>query len=100
MATDLGNGAVWRTVWLFLITHAREMDLAQVGPMIDFVQAIRHQRVTVETPDGMLLRDPPQPSFSMKGQTVQSMVRLMQDWHRSLGPADGGVKWARRRCSR
>ena len=93
-ATDLGNGAFWRTVWLFLIANMRAIDLAQVGPMIDFVQAIRHERVAVETPEGIVLRDPPQPSFSMKGRTVQSMLRLMQDWHRSLGLANGGLTWA------
>jgi hypothetical protein len=93
-ATDLGNGAFWRTVWLFLIANVRAIDLAQVGPMIDFLQAIRHERVAVETPEGIVLRDPPQSSFSMKGRTVQSMLRLMQDWHRSLGLANGGLTWA------
>ena len=93
-ATDLGNGAFWRAVWMFLIANARAIDLAQVGPMIDFVQAVRHERVAVEAPDGIVLRDPPQPSFSMKGRTVQSMLRLMQDWHRSLGRANGGLTWA------
>ena len=93
-ATDLGNGAFWQTVWMFLIANAGAIDLAQVGPVIDFVQAIRHERVAVETPDGIVLRDPPQPSFSMKGRTVQSMLRLMQEWHRSLGLANGGLTWA------
>jgi hypothetical protein len=93
-AADLGNGSFWRTVWMFLIANAQAIDLAQVGPMIDFVQAIRHERVAVETPDGIVVRDPPQPSFSMKGRTAQSMLRLMQDWHRSLGLANGGLTWA------
>jgi hypothetical protein len=93
-ATDLGNGAFWRTMWMFLIANAQAIDLAQVGPMIDFVQAIRHERVAVETPDGIVLRDPPQPSFSLKGRTVQSMLRLMQEWHRSRGLANGGLTWA------
>jgi hypothetical protein len=93
-ATDLRFGAFWRTVWTFLIANASAIDLAQVGPMLDFVQAIRHERVAVETPDGIVLRGPPQPSFSMKGWTVPSMLRLMQDWHRSLGLANGGLTWA------
>jgi len=79
---------------MFLIANAQAIDLAQVGPMIDFVQAIRHDRVAVETRDGIVLRDPPQPSFSMNGRTVQSMLRLMQDWHRRLGLANGGLIWA------
>jgi len=93
-ATDLGNGAFWRTVWLFLIANLHAIDLAQVGPMIDFLQATRHERLAVETSAGIVVRDPPQPSFSMKGRTVQSMLRLMQDWHRSLGLANGGLTWA------
>jgi hypothetical protein len=93
-ATDLRNGAFWRAVWMFLIANASAIDLAQVGPMLDFVQAIRHERVAVETPDGIVLRDPPQPSFSLNGRTMQSMLRLMQEWHRSLGLANGGLTWA------
>jgi hypothetical protein len=93
-AGDLRNGAFWRTVWVFLIANAASIDPAQVGPLIDFVQAIRHERVTVETPDGMVLRDPPHPSFSMKGRSVTSMVRLMREWHRGLGLANGALMWA------
>lgn len=93
-ATDLRNGAFWRTVWMFLIGHAHAIDLAQVGPMIDFIQTIRHERVAVETPGGIVMRDPPQPLFSIKGRTVLSMLRLMQQWHRRLGIANGGLTWA------
>ena len=93
-ATDLRNGVFWRTVWMFLIANASAIDASQIGPMIDFVQAIRHERVAVETLGEIALRDPPQPSFSMKGRTVQSMLRLMQDWHRSLGLANDGLTWA------
>lgn len=94
LATDLRNGEFWRTVWTFLIANACPIDSAQIGPMIDFIQAIRHERVAVETQDGIIMRNPPLPLFSMKGRTVQSMLRLMQDWHRSLGVANGGLTWA------
>ena len=94
VATDLRHGEFWRTVWTFLIANARAIDPAQIGPMIDCIQAIRHERVAVETQNGIVVRDPPLPSFSMKGRTVQSMLRLMQDWHRSLGVANGGLTWA------
>jgi hypothetical protein len=88
-ATDLRHGAFWREMWMFLVANTCAIDLVQIGPMIDFVQAIRHERVAVETPDGIVLRDPPQPSFSVKGRTVRSMLRLMHDWHRCLGLANG-----------
>jgi PcfJ-like protein len=93
LATDLRNGSFWRTVWMFLVANARSIDGAQIGPMIDFIQAIRHERVAVETLNGIVRRDPPQPSFSIKGRTVQSMLRLMQHWHRGLGLESGGLTW-------
>ena len=93
VATDLRNGDFWRTVWTFLVANAGAIHTTQLGPVIDFVQAVRHERVAVETTGGVVWRDPPQPSFSMKGRTVQSMLRLMQEWHRSLGVANGGLTW-------
>lgn len=93
LATDLSNGAFWRTVWIFLVANASNLDPAQIGPMIDYIQSIRHDCVAVETPDGILELDPPQPAFSIKGRTVQSMLRLMQDWHRSLGVGRAGLVW-------
>ena len=91
--TDLANGAFWRTMWMFLVANAHLIDLAQIGPVIDFVQAVRHERVAVEAQDGIVFRDPPQPSFSMKGRTMPSLLRLVQEWHRSLGVANGGLTW-------
>jgi hypothetical protein len=93
LATDLGNGMFWRTVWHFLIANAGSVDPAQIGPMIDFIQAIRHDRVAMETPDGTVELGPPQPAFSMKGRTIQSMLRLMHEWHRSLGLGSSGLAW-------
>jgi hypothetical protein len=93
IANDLRNGEFWRTVWMFLIANPSEIDMAQIGPMIDFIQAVRHERFTIETQGGLIMRDPPQPSFSMKGRTAPSMMRLMDAWHRGLGRAHGGLTW-------
>ena len=95
LATDLRHGEFWRTVWMFLIANADDVDPTQIGPMIDYIQAVRHDRVTVETPDGIMEFDPLQPAFSMKGRTVQSMLRLMQAWHRSLGGGSAAFSWMR-----
>jgi hypothetical protein len=89
LASDLRHGEFWHTVWMFLITNAGEVDPTQIGPMIDYIQAIRHER----TQGGMTEFGPPQPAFSMKGRTVQSMLRLMQEWHRSLGVGSASFSW-------
>jgi hypothetical protein len=93
LGADLSNGMFWRTVWHFLIANAANVDLSQIGPIIDFIQAIRHDRVAMETPDGTVELDPPQPAFSMKGRTIQSILRLMEEWHRSLGLGSTGLAW-------
>jgi hypothetical protein len=97
LATDLRNGEFWRTVWMFLISHAGQMNPAQIGPMLDFIQAVRHDQIRVETQDGVIEVAPPQPMFSIKGRTVPSMLRLMREWHRSPGSrfSDATFRWAR-----
>jgi hypothetical protein len=94
-ALDLDNSEFWRGVWLFLIRNARLIPETQIGPIIDFLDGIRHERVAVETNHGVVLREPPEPSFSLKGRTARSVLRLMEDWHRDLGRVSGGLSWAR-----
>jgi len=95
LATDLSHGEFWRTVWLFLIANSDDVDPAQVGPMIDYIQAIRHDRIRIETQSGLIELDPPLPRFSMKGRTVHSMLRLMREWHKSLGGGSSDFSWIR-----
>jgi hypothetical protein len=88
LAMDLRNSDFWRTVWMFFIAHGEELDPTQIGPMIDYIQSVRHDRIQLETQDGMMEAAPPQPSFSIKGRTIPSMLRLMKEWHRDLGVSD------------
>ena len=91
LATDLRHGEFWRTVWMFLIANAGDLEPAQIGPLIDYIQAVRHDR----TQDGMVEFGSPQPAFSMKGRTASSMLRLMREWHRSLGTGSASLSWVR-----
>lgn len=97
LATDLKNWQFWRTVWMFLRSQAREIHPEQIGPLIDYLQAVRHDWIRVETQDGITEIAPPQPNFSIRGRTVASMIRLMQEWHRSLGVtlSAGSLSWSR-----
>jgi hypothetical protein len=95
LATNMRHGEFWRTFWMFLIANAGEVDPAQIGPMIDYIETIRHDRITVETQNGTTQLEPPLPAFSMKGRTVKSMLRLMQHWHRNLKGGSGGFSWIR-----
>jgi len=95
LATDLRHGEFWRSVWMFLIAHAGELDPAQIGPMMDYIQAVRHGEMPIGTQVGGVGFNAPQPAFSMKGRTVPSMLRLMRDWHGSLAGCSATFSWAR-----
>ncbi len=98
MSTPLGanlrDSDFWRTVWVFLGANAQQIDAAQVAPMIDFIQAARHDGAAVPTSETVFRRTDVRPAFTMKGRTVRSMLRLMHDWHRRLGLSIGGSTWA------
>lgn len=92
-AQDLRHGAFWRTAWLFLIANAHAIPLDQVGPIVDFLHAVRHQHVDVHTTEGVVRRPPPQPDFTLRGRTAASVMRLMDEWHRGLGAGGGDFGW-------
>ena len=95
LATDLRHSEFWRTFWFFLIANVSDLDITQIAPMIDYIQAVRHDRITIETQEGKMEFDPPQPAFSMKGRTIQSMLRLVREWHQSLGGGTTVSSWTR-----
>jgi hypothetical protein len=93
VGTDLTHGDFWRTVWRFLVANTRSIPISQVGPLIDFLHSIRHERLVVDTLEGRVLQEPPRPQFSMKGRTARSLLRSMDEWHRGLGLVGDGMSW-------
>jgi hypothetical protein len=73
----LAHGSFWRAAWVFLAAHAEAIDLAQVGPIMDFLDAVRRERL----------------DFSLEGQTPRSLLRRMNEWHRSLRLGSGQSSW-------
>jgi hypothetical protein len=82
LGRELEDETFWETVIRFFV-NAPELDLAHVGPIVDYLQ---HRR------------SPRSPEFSMKGRTPASMLRLVGEWHRELARAPvGRVAWSRSR---
>ena len=73
LAAEIDDAQRWEPVWMFLIANACRLEATQVGPLVDFIRA--------------------RPSFSVRGRTLNSVLRLMREWHRGLGIAHGGVGW-------
>ncbi len=72
----------WATVVLFLVAHP-EIHLAQVGPVVEYLQ---HRKFVPEEvladDDELLALGPPQPDLSMKGRTPRALLRQVGEWRR------------------
>ena len=96
LGRDVANGRFWRTVMEFFVRFAERIGPHAVGPIVDFLQFVRHERVEALTPSGSRFIEPPEPAFSIKGRSPVSLQRLVEAWHRRLGsrPADT-ISWRR-----
>jgi hypothetical protein len=87
--TRLGKALVnedfWESVLHFLVNHP-SLELAQVGPVVDFLQHQRFEWKEGVSPEGVFGKQPPpRPDYTMKGRTVASVLRQVEEWHRQLG---------------
>jgi hypothetical protein len=81
----LGDEEFWESVLLFFINHP-SLDLAQVGPVVDFLQHQKFEWKEGVSPDGVFGKQPPpRPDYTMKGRTVASILRQVDEWHKQLG---------------
>ncbi|HEX5272806.1 MAG TPA: PcfJ domain-containing protein [Gemmataceae bacterium] len=81
----LGNEEFWEGVLLFFINHPA-LDLAGVGPVVDFLQHQKFEWKEGVSPQGVFGRlPPPRPGYTMKGRTVASLLRQVEEWYRELG---------------
>ena len=84
IGTTFEQDDFWITVFQFLIANPM-LDPAHVGPIVDYIY---EQRFVPEeaflAPDILERRGPPQPNFTMKGRTPESLLRQVEAWHRGL----------------
>jgi hypothetical protein len=91
----LENEEFWESVLHFFINHP-SLDLAQVGPVVDFLQHQKFERRECVSAEGIFGKQPPpRPDYSMKGRTVSSIFRQVEEWHRQLGrePHQPSLSW-------
>lgn len=84
----------WATVLRFFVAHPL-LDPAQVGPIVDFIHQQRFVSQDVFVAPGRVERQPPpQPNFTMKGRTPESLLRQVAAWHRTLAKTEQvRVEW-------
>jgi hypothetical protein len=81
----LENEEFWESLLLFFINHP-SLDLAQVGPVVDFLQHQKFEWKEGVSQEGVFGKHPPpRPDYTMKRRTVASILRQVEEWHRELG---------------
>lgn len=87
LAEHFDEGSFWETVLHFFVNNPM-LDVAHVGPIVDYIHHQRFVRQERRNPDGSVcLADPPEPGFTMKGRTPESMLRRVDAWHNALSKA-------------
>jgi hypothetical protein len=92
IGTRLGTGFehdhFWITVLQFFIANPM-LDLAHIGPIIDYIEQQRFVSQDVFVAPGVIeRRGPAQPNFTMKGRTPTSLLRQVEAWHRTLAKTE------------
>lgn len=92
---DFEHDEFWLNLFRFFIENPM-LDVNHVNPIVDYIwnQKFQIQQVVVER--GVVEEhDPPQPNFSMKGRTPDSLLKQVNDWHIELGkvPRGGRLQW-------
>ena len=89
---DFEHDDFWLNVFRFFIANPM-LDVSHVNPIIDYIWNQKYQIQQVVVERGVIEEhDPPQPNFSMKGRTPESLLKQVNDWHISLGKVQRGGK--------
>jgi hypothetical protein len=98
MGRHLENDDFWRSVINFFI-NAKDLKRGYVNPIVDFLYHIKFSREEVNSDKGVIITEPSQPDFSMKGRTFNSIMRLVENWHKELSMGNGksGFRWEKSR---
>lgn len=88
----------WVSVLHFFINNPM-LDTAYVGPVVDYIHDQRYVAPDIVQPDGTVVQGRiPQPDFTMKGRTVTSMLRLVEERRGERGKVtreEPAVAWRR-----
>ena len=92
---DFRENKFWTSVIRFFIRNPM-LDTIHINPIIDYIWNKKYERRVVFLERGIAEEiDPEQPNFSMKGRTVDSILRQVENWHRELGREikSGNLQW-------
>jgi hypothetical protein len=94
LSTSFVDNEFWQGVIEFFARNPM-LDPAQVGPIVDYIWNQKYGARSLTGHYGY----GEQPNFSMKGRTVNSLLRQVELWHRELGKEHPGPQLEWRKSS-
>jgi hypothetical protein len=82
LGSEFAHEDFWLTVLRFFV-RAANLGPLHVRPIVDFLHAQRFRTREVFIPgQGIVPQGPPHPDFQVRGRTVPSLLRQVEEWHR------------------
>lgn len=89
VATRIGDSFAHEPFWITVIRFlagAAMLDPVHVGPIVDYLHHQRFEtRLEFTGPGVREELPPPQPNLSMRGRTIDTLLRQVDAWHDELG---------------
>jgi hypothetical protein len=84
LGSILPDEEFWASVLHFFVNH-QELNLSDVGPIVDYLYTQRFGEGE-PPPEGTIidLDAAPDPGLTMKGRTLQALLRRVEEWHEKL----------------
>ncbi len=78
------NADFWTAIIHFLLNNPM-LERSYIAPLVDFIHYTKFEKRRVPQPDGSVrIESPLHPNFSIKGRSIDKLVRLVDDWHEQL----------------
>ncbi len=97
LAEEFRDDDFWLSVIRFFIRNPM-LDTVHIGPIIDYIWDQKYENRVVFVERGVAEEvGPAQPNFSMRGRTVDSLLKAVGTWHRQLRKEtkSGSLQWQR-----
>jgi hypothetical protein len=98
LSRQFAGNEFWESAIHFFINHAK-LELHQIGSVVEYLHDLRFaQRCVIVGEDTEVQVDAPQPDLSLKGWTVASLLRRVEEWkaqRRPKAPERTLIEWAR-----
>lgn len=95
LVRDFHDNDFWESVLRFFIRNPM-LDTIHINPIIDYIWNQKYENRIVFVERGVANEiGPVQPNFSMKGRTVDSLLKAVHQWHKTLGKESksGNFQW-------